>query len=76
MNEEGTGAVIARAMIAGIKSNVNANTVTMMSVPVEGIISITNPAKATGGTDEEADDELRERILDANEQITSVGQRL
>ena len=69
LNEEGTGAVIARAMIAGIKSNVNANTVTMMSVPVEGIISITNPAKATGGTDEEADDELRERILDANEQM-------
>lgn len=69
LNEEGIGDVIARAMIAGIKSNVNANTVTMMSVPVEGIISITNPEKATGGTDEESDDELRERILDANEQM-------
>lgn len=61
--------VIARAMIAGVESNVNANTITMMSVPVEGIISITNPVKATGGTEEETDDELRERIMEANEQM-------
>ena len=69
LNENGTGTVIARAMIAGVESNVNANTITMMSVPVEGIISITNPVKATGGTEEETDDELRERIMEANEQM-------
>lgn len=40
-----------------------------MSVPVEGIVSITNPVKATGGTEEETDDELRERIMEANEQM-------
>ena len=56
-------------MIAGVESNVNANTITMMSVPVEGIVSITNPVKATGGTEEETDDELRERIMEANEQM-------
>lgn len=69
LNENGTGTVIARAMIAGVESNVNANTITMMSVPVEGIVSITNPVKATGGTEEETDDELRERIMEANEQM-------
>ena len=30
LNENGTGTVIARAMIAGVESNVNANTITMM----------------------------------------------
>ena len=28
-----------------------------------------NPVKATGGTEEETDDELRERIMEANEQM-------
>lgn len=69
LDEEGTGTVAAMALVAGAASNVNANTITMMSVPVEGIISITNPQKATGGTEEETDDELRERILEANEQM-------
>lgn len=36
---------------------------------IEGIVSITNPVKATGGTEEETDDELRERIMEANEQM-------
>lgn len=66
LDENGDGTVIARAMIAGTGSNVNANTITMMSVPIEGIISITNPVKATGGTEEETDDALRERILEAD----------
>ena len=37
-----------------------------MSVPIDGINGGSNAEKATGGTEEESDDELRERILAAN----------
>lgn len=66
LNEEGQGSVLVQAMVAGKGSNVNANTITLMSVPIEGITSITNPERATGGTEEETDDELRERIIETN----------
>lgn len=66
LNEAGQGSVLVQAMIAGKGSNVNANTITLMSVPIEGITSITNPERATGGTEEETDDELRERIIETN----------
>ncbi|MDO4305978.1 MAG: baseplate J/gp47 family protein [Eubacteriales bacterium] len=69
LNENGKGSVVVQALIAGKESNVNANTITLLSVPIEGISSITNPQKASGGTEEELDDELRERILEANEDM-------
>lgn len=69
LNENGKGSVVVQALIAGKESNVNANTITLLSVPIEGISSITNPQKASGGTKEELDDELRERILEANEDM-------
>lgn len=67
IGEDGKGTVEVQAMIAGRGSNVNANTITLMSVPIEGITSVTNPERASGGTEEETDDELRQRILEAND---------
>lgn len=67
LDADGKGSVTVQALIAGKESNVNANTITLLSVPIEGISAITNPEKASGGTEEETDDELRERIMDANE---------
>lgn len=67
LDEQGEGTVTVQALIAGKESNVNANTITLLSIPIEGIGSVTNPEKASGGTEEETDDELRERILEAND---------
>lgn len=69
LDSTGKGSVIVQALIAGKESNVNANTITLLSVPIEGISAITNPEKASGGTEEETDDELRDRIMEANENM-------
>lgn len=69
LDSTGKGSVIVQALIAGKESNVNANTITLLLVPIEGISSITNPEKASGGTEEETDDELRDRIMEANENM-------
>lgn len=57
------------AMVAGRGSNVNANTITLMSVPIDGVTTVTNPERASGGTEEETDYELRQRILEANDMM-------
>lgn len=54
------------AVNGGIQGNVAANTITMMVQPIKGIISITNPAPTSGGTEEESEDDLRQRILEAS----------
>ena len=50
-----------RAYLAGESGNVEAGTITYMPVAIAGIAAVTNDAPATGGYDEESDDELRER---------------
>ncbi len=66
LDDDGYASVIVQALVAGTDSNVDAGTITIMSEPIEGITSITNAEKASGGTEEESDDDLRERIMDAN----------
>lgn len=69
LDDEGKGTVMVQALIAGKESNVNANTITLLSIPIEGIGAVINLEKASGGTEEETDDELRERIREANENM-------
>ena len=69
IGEDGKGTVVVQAMVAGRGSNVNANTITLMSVPIDGVTTVTNPERASGGTEEETDDELRQRILEANDMM-------
>lgn len=59
---DGTAEIAVQAQEAGVASNVPAQTVSIMVQPIGGIESITNPAAITGGTEEEDDDTLRERI--------------
>lgn len=61
--------VTVQALTPGVDSNVNPGTIVLMSEPIKGITSVTNPKRASGGTAEESDDELRERILEANAQM-------
>lgn len=48
----------------GIVGNVPSDSVILMSVPLTGITSVTNPAAMGAGAEEETDDELRERIME------------
>lgn len=62
----GTTSVTApvESLNAGVEANAGANTVVVMPDPPSGIQSVTNPADIIGGSDEEPDDELRERAQD------------
>jgi len=75
IGEDGTVRVTVMAVEAGTRGNVPANTVTLMMTPIKGITSITNEAQITGGTEEESDDELRNRIMeiDAASEANFVG---
>lgn len=49
------------AIDAGVDGNVGSNTITVMPDPPVGVQSVTNSAATIGGSEEESDDELRER---------------
>ena len=50
------------AVESGNASNVAADAVTILAVPRQGIVSVTNPEPMIGGTEEEDDDSYYERI--------------
>lgn len=50
------------AVESGTRSNVTAGTITIMSKPLNGIVSITNESEVTGGTEQEDDESYYERI--------------
>lgn len=56
--------VAARAAEAGIAGNVAANTILSMAVAPVGVKTVTNPTAFSGGTEEEGDEALRERVLE------------
>lgn len=57
----GIGEVVA--LSPGIIGNTAANTITVQSEPNVDIFTVTNTTAATGGREEETDDELRSRLL-------------
>lgn len=60
-----TAIISVRALHGGISGNVPPDTVILMVKPDSDIFYVTNPEAMTGGTLEESDDELRERVLEA-----------
>jgi uncharacterized phage protein gp47/JayE len=50
-----------RASLAGDTGNVPAATIIAFQVPISGVTSVTNPDVTAGGSDEESDEELRDR---------------
>ena len=54
-----------RAYQGGVQGNVGANTILYMPVTIPGILRVTNDGPATGGFDQEPDDEFRARFYDA-----------
>ncbi len=55
--------ITVQAVEGGRKGNVPPDTIILMVKPETGIAYVTNPKAIIGGTPEESDDELRERIL-------------
>lgn len=56
--------VPVRAVEAGTGGNVSAGSIVTMAVAPMGIASCTNPLPCVGGTDQEGDEELRQRVLE------------
>lgn len=54
-----------QAVAGGESGNVAANTITFMPVTISGLGSVTNDAAATGGYDQETDDEYRNRYYES-----------
>lgn len=54
----------ARAVEAGTGGNVPAGSILVLTAPPVGVGSCVNPAAFAGGTGEEGDEELRERVLE------------
>ena len=71
IGEDGTVTVAAECLESGTMGNVAANTITLLSEPINGIASVTNPEPFTGGTEMEDDDSFRGRILVAYDEPLS-----
>lgn len=67
INDSGSAIVHIKAADSGKMGNVSARTITMMFRPINGIKSVINNEKTTGGTEKETDEALRSRIQEANE---------
>lgn len=75
IDEDGNATIPVQCTQTGPAGNVPANSIVLMSSPVGGVATITNPEPATGGVDDEDDDSLRERIKerDLNNESSFVG---
>lgn len=66
LDAEGQASVEAVSVGKGALNNVAANTITVISEPVEELISVTNLSEAVGGIDEESDLAYRQRLIKGN----------
>lgn len=71
IGEDGTATAAVECLESGTIGNVAANTITLLSEPINGIASVTNPEPFTGGTEMEDDDSFRERVLAAYDEPLS-----
>lgn len=62
--KNGTATVKATAIEVGKEYNVEAGTITRQLVSLSGLLSVTNDEPATGGTDQESDAALVQRLYD------------
>lgn len=62
--ESGTQTVQVQCTQTGIVGNAPAGTIILVSSRITGITAVTNPEAMTGGTEEESDEQLIERIME------------
>lgn len=76
IGEDGTVDIAIQCTEAGINGNVSVGTIIMKSSDLpDGINAVTNAKATVGGTDEEEDDDLRERIenVEQSKSVSYVG---
>ena len=56
--------VLIQAVDGGKDGNVPADSIKLMAKPLAGIAYVSNPEQTSGGTPEESDEDLRERVID------------
>ena len=77
VSEAGTVDIKIQCATAGTVGNVAKNTVVLKANNISNITSVTNPNDLTGGTEEEDDENLRERIMeyDRTQGVSFVGSK-
>lgn len=75
IGNDGMAKVPVSCTETGSIGNVPANSITLMSKPIGGVLKIANEKAITGGTELETDDALRQRIMerDKNNESSYVG---
>ncbi len=73
--EEGTVDIPAQAVEPGSQGEVPAELISLQSQPKEGITSVNNAEKASGGVDEEENDPYRQRILEVTARNPGSGSK-
>ncbi|NFI57239.1 baseplate J/gp47 family protein [Clostridium botulinum] len=68
IDENGKALIKCKCTKTGIIGNVEANTITLVYKPINGLQSITNPKKFTGGTEIEDEKHYRQRIIEAEQE--------
>ena len=63
--------VPAKAQTGGTAGNVSSAVITVLIIPPTGISAVTNPLPFTGGTNDEDDETLRERLLKTYSEISN-----
>jgi uncharacterized phage protein gp47/JayE len=68
IDNSGIATVPTKCLIAGSIGNVEPNTITLLITSINGVKSITNIEKFTGGTDIEDEEHFRERVMAAEQE--------
>lgn len=71
--ENGCCELAAEAVVGGADGNAAANSVRLMMLAPEGVVSCTNPLAFSGGKDAESDASLRRRVLESYKSMINGG---
>ncbi|MCI3027679.1 baseplate J/gp47 family protein [Desemzia sp. C1] len=66
LDQAGKGTIEAVSVERGAENNVLANTIIVISEPVEELYTVTNEREAAGGSNQESDVSYRERLIQGN----------
>lgn len=64
IGENGAASILVVCTETGTIGNVTAHSITLMAEPIDGITAITNEEAATGGTNDEEDEDFSARIVE------------
>ncbi|WP_027717307.1 baseplate J/gp47 family protein [Desulfovirgula thermocuniculi] len=75
IGSDGTATANIEAVEAGSKGNVAAGAIKLLAQPVSGVMGVNNPNPTTGGTEEESDAALLQRLLERMQRPPDTGNK-